>query len=332
MTVPKLNDLPSPPPDRTGWPWTETCSSPSENRGDSTHCPKITIVTPSYNQGEFIEETIRSVLLQGYPNLEYIIIDGGSKDQSVDIIKKYSKWIANWVSEPDRGQSHAINKGFAAATGEIFGWLCSDDLLTPGALNRVGQYFAEKKDCRWLAGPGDFVTLETGEVEHFLAGICSATALMKFWNYGFNGYFMPQPSTFWSKSLWQDVGGLREDNHLAMDYELWLMFEEYTKLHLVPDTLSISQLHGECKTSSRTDDQFLEMMRCAYHAAERRGYSSAWLSRCLLWHIFRRRLRCCLGFTRRLRPLSALGELAILVQAFAKIWSENGRLGLLNKL
>src|SRR5205823_3046168 len=120
-------------PGRVGWPWTFQ-GLPSAARNAERPWPRISVVTPSFNQGRFIEETIRSVLLQAYPNLEYIIIDGGSTDNTVEIIKKYEPGITYWVSEKDRGQSHAINKGFARATGDIFAWLCSDDVYAPGAL------------------------------------------------------------------------------------------------------------------------------------------------------------------------------------------------------
>jgi len=119
MRCPTLSGLPPPPNDRVGWPWTEATPPAGETLPDGRPWPKISIVTPSYNQGQFIEETIRSVLLQGYPNLEYLIIDGGSTDGSVEIIRKYEPWLAYWVSERDGGQSEAINKGFRRATGEI---------------------------------------------------------------------------------------------------------------------------------------------------------------------------------------------------------------------
>jgi glycosyltransferase involved in cell wall biosynthesis len=130
--------LPSPPLDKTGWPWTiET--NPQVYVSSRTY-PRISIVTPSYNQAQFIEETIRSILLQNYPNLEYIIIDGGSTDGTVEILKKYETWLTYWVSEPDRGQSHALNKGIERATGEWIGWQNSDDVYTEKAF----WYFCEK--------------------------------------------------------------------------------------------------------------------------------------------------------------------------------------------
>jgi glycosyltransferase involved in cell wall biosynthesis len=125
---------------KNGWPW-EAPNQTIPLLQDSPAWPRITIITPSYNQGQFLEETIRSVLLQGYPNLEYMVIDGGSTDNSVEIIKKYAPWIDYWVSEPDRGQAHAINKGFARCTGDIVGWINSDDLLLPGSLTKVATAY-----------------------------------------------------------------------------------------------------------------------------------------------------------------------------------------------
>jgi glycosyltransferase involved in cell wall biosynthesis len=122
---------------------------------------RISIVTPSYNQGQFLEETIKSVLSQNYPNLEYIIIDGSSTDNSADIIKKYEKHLAYWVSEKDNGQADAINKGFARATGEIFGWINSDDLYLPDTLHRVGEYWRTYPGCQFLTGDGEIFNAET---------------------------------------------------------------------------------------------------------------------------------------------------------------------------
>src|SRR5881392_2746444 len=123
----RLVDLPAPPRGKTGWPWTAEAPSLPPLLPNCISWPRISIVTPSFNQGQYIEETIRSVLLQGYPNLEYVIIDGGGTDNTGEIIKKYEPWITYWESEKDRGQSHALNKGFKKATGDILAWLCSDD-------------------------------------------------------------------------------------------------------------------------------------------------------------------------------------------------------------
>src|SRR5215472_10161327 len=144
MRCPALADLPPPPPDKTGWPWTVETPPSSVLGSNGPPRPRISIVTPSYNQGDFIEETIRSVLLQGYPNLEYIVIDGGSTDQTIDVIRRYEKWLAYWVSEKDDGQPQAINKGLSRATGELFNWINSDDLLLPGALAAIGS--ASRRD------------------------------------------------------------------------------------------------------------------------------------------------------------------------------------------
>src|SRR5438105_6022991 len=152
MRCPTLSELPSPPLGKTDWPWTEDSNQSPGQKNHSNPWPKISIVTPSYNQGQFIEETIRSVLLQGYPDLEYIIIDGGSQDESVEIIKKYEPWLTYWVSEQDRGQSHAINKGFDRSTGLILGWLNSDDVLLPNALATVAVAMPRPEEPVVIAG------------------------------------------------------------------------------------------------------------------------------------------------------------------------------------
>ena len=141
-----LKDLPLPPPEKLEWPWTEQSEPLSERIPDNSEWPRISIVTPSYNQGQFIEETIRSVLLQGYPNLEYIIIDGGSTDNSVEIIRKYEPWLTYWVSQPDKGQTDAIQKGFNLSTGVVWNWLNSDDLLEPNALQQM-YYYSRSLTC-----------------------------------------------------------------------------------------------------------------------------------------------------------------------------------------
>jgi len=152
INMPKLKNLPPSPQGRVGWPWTEESPELPDSMPNGKPWPKISIVTPSYNQGQFLEETIRSVLLQGYPNLEYIIIDGGSTDNSVKIIKEYEPWLACWVSEPDRGQSQAINKGFKKATGEIITWICSSDSYVPNAFQKISLIFADNQSVGAISG------------------------------------------------------------------------------------------------------------------------------------------------------------------------------------
>src|SRR5436190_764759 len=136
MPCPRLVEVAAPPSGKKGWPWTEESSPPPTQASPSRDWPRITIITPSFNQVQFIEETIRSILLQGYPNLEYLVLDGGSTDGSVEIIKKYSRWIDFWRSEPDGGQSAAINSGLKRGNGAYATWINSDDLLCKDALIR----------------------------------------------------------------------------------------------------------------------------------------------------------------------------------------------------
>ncbi|TAF35192.1 MAG: glycosyltransferase [Cytophagales bacterium] len=180
--------------------------------------PRITIVTPSLNQAQYIEQTIDSVLSQNYPNLEYIVIDGGSKDESVQVIKKYEKHLTYWESQKDRGQSHAINKGIFRATGQLFNWLNSDDWLAPYALATVAEAFANPE-----------VTLYSGNIQYFEQeqqklhppeGARMDEDLAKFIAYG----AQVQPCTFYKLSFVQRVGGLNEQLHFCMDKELYLKY------------------------------------------------------------------------------------------------------------
>lgn len=152
MRCPCLYELPPPPPGKTGWPWNEESPQTPNKMPDGREWPRISIVTPSFNQADFIEETIRSVLLQGYPDLEYFVIDGGSTDGSVEIIRRYAPWLAGWGSEKDRGQSHAINKGFERCTGNLITFQNSDDFYLPGALFELGRLYSHQPQCGAVVG------------------------------------------------------------------------------------------------------------------------------------------------------------------------------------
>lgn len=245
-----LSSLKEYPQDRMGWPWNTETDTLIYSR--ETNWPKISIITPSYNQGRFIEETIRSVLLQNYPNLEYIIIDGGSTDKTVDIIKRYEKWITYWVSEKDNGQSEAINKGFEMATGEVLAWLNSDDWYEANGLYEIGKLFNKgfiqvvNGDCRfhYENSPGRDFTLRYGKVNE--------GRLLCYWS-KLHWASPPQPSVFFSRGALQRVGSLNAEMNYSMDYDLWLRLIRFYNFTYLPKVISNFRLHNDSKSVSENE-------------------------------------------------------------------------------
>lgn len=206
--------------------------------------PKISIITPSYNQGHFIEETIISILGQGYPNLEYIVMDGGSTDSTVEILKKYDSQISYWESVKDNGQAHAINKGFAKASGDILMWLNSDDMLLPGTLFYIAQKVKEK-------GNG----LYFGNCIHFREG-------ERLWAEGSNVFlanreielksldYIIQPSSWWTRQVWDEIGKLDEKINYVFDWEWFIRVSDKFELFPIKKAISLYRFHDDHKSGT----------------------------------------------------------------------------------
>jgi len=249
MRCPTLSELPPPPPGRTGWPWTDESSQLPDAMPDGHPWPRVSIVTPSYNQGQFIEETIRSVLLQGYPNLEYIVIDGGSMDDSVEIIRKYEPWLAYWVSEPDNGQAHAINKGFQRATGEILAWLNSDDRYRPGALVRIAHFFSTRPNVIFGNGDVNYIDAEGRFLERIYA-IRPNRFLTA--NLGFHGW--PQQGCFWRRWAYEKAGGMDDSLRFCMDRDLFIRLVAIgPSARIAGPPLADFRMHDSAKSSKLLD-------------------------------------------------------------------------------
>jgi GT2 family glycosyltransferase len=243
MHHPNLSDLTPPPPGRTGWPWTEEGSPLPDVMPNGESLPRISIVTPSYNQAQFLEETIRSVLLQNYPNLEYIIIDGGSTDESVEIIRKYESHLAYWVSERDRGQSDAISKGFRRATGEMLAWINSDDVYKPNAVAEAVKYLMGHAECPVVYGDVDFVDGAGKFISHFQTDLFLPPRM-------FFDHFIPQPAAFIRRQAFELAGGLDTALHFCMDYDLWLRVALNGCFEHVPRTWALYRVHGTSKSTN----------------------------------------------------------------------------------
>jgi len=209
--------------------------------------PKISIVTPSYNQANFIEQTIQSVLSQNYPNLEYIVMDGGSTDGTAEILKKYGSQLT-WFSEEDRGQSDALNKGLCIATGDICAYLNSDDVYEPGALHKVGKFFADHLQVSWLTGKCRIVDRQGREIRKLITYYKNFWLLFKSYNVLLVIDFISQPATFWRRDVVKQIGPFDEDLHLTMDYDYSLRVGKQYKLWVLNDYLASFRVHRTSKS------------------------------------------------------------------------------------
>jgi glycosyltransferase involved in cell wall biosynthesis len=236
--------LPKPYTENTrGWPWIKEGEC---EYSEDKPWPKISIVTPSYNQGRFIEQTIRSVLLQGYPNLEYIIIDGGSSDETVEIISYYTDWISYWVSEKDEGQADALNKGFGMVTGEIVAWINSDDYYDREAFFKIAKIYMQHP-FSLLCGASKMVTEQGFPIQELYTKKIAYNTLLKYWQPHF---CPPQPSLFFQRKVLESLGNLNTSLHYSMDYDLWLRASKKFVFETINVNLSYYRVHDESKTGS----------------------------------------------------------------------------------
>ncbi len=217
--------------------------------------PLVSIVTPSYNQGHFLAETIQSVLSQGYPHLEYIIVDGGSSDNSVDIIRQYADRLAWWVSERDQGHADALNKGFSHSSGEILAWLNSDDTYHPGAIDEAVEYLLAHPQVSMVYSDADLID----EAGKFIARFpARQTDYRRMLNGSVN---IPQATTFVRAALWKRIGPLDLSLKYAFDYDLWVRLSKIAPIVYVPRTWANFRLHEAGKTVYMDDRCYPDMMR-----------------------------------------------------------------------
>lgn len=261
----------------------ESCEKTSVNSQ-----PLVSIITPSYNQARFLRRTIESVLSQDYSPVEYIIIDGGSTDDSRAIIESYADRLAHWESIPDRGQTDAINKGFARATGKYLAWLNSDDVYQPGALSEAVDFLENRPDVGMVYGDCTFIDAQDRVIGRFPAAQTNYTRLRR-------GYVhIPQQASFFRTDLWNKVGPLDPSFYFAMDYDLWVRLAREAPLVYLPGHVWASfRLHGDAKTIAADDRCWPEMLRVHY----REG--GGWFSPIVIKYYLRRLAAPVINWRRR---------------------------------
>lgn len=290
LVIQHEQSLPPPPPGKEGWPWYADFAQTEV----SSLLPKISIVTPCLNSAEKIEECIRSVLLQGYPNLEYVVIDGGSTDQTTEIIRKYEEFLTYWVSEKDSGQSAAINKGVAKCSGVLVNWLNADDILLPGALLKIGQACEPGSHQQELVlCPVRNVNIDTGKRsitgQDLLLG-----DVVRYWSRQSSYH---QPGIFLPLEVWNQVGGLDETLEICMDYDLYCKCAPYLSCRLLDFVVVEFRQHKNQKSAVRWDLMLTEKVRASKRYWQRENVSNAekvahdaWIARCIAFEVGLRHL------------------------------------------
>lgn len=262
-----VTELPPPPPGSGGWPWARRLEPGIQPADPRDRWPRISIVTPSFNQGRFLEQALRSVLLQEYPNLEYIVMDGGSSDNSLDILERYGSHLAYWQSRADAGQADAIGSGFARATGEIHGYLNSDDILLPGALRHVARMFLRRPATGVVYGNRLVIDNEGKVIGRHI------------WPYYLSRYHwargqpLAQECCFWREAVYRRVGGIDRKKVFIMDYDLFYRMWMVTRYRKTRAYLGAFRVHSESKTATQEGVRQREMAAAmAQYALREPGY------------------------------------------------------------
>ena len=241
---------------------------------------RVSIISPSYNQARFLEATMRSVLEQDYPDVEYIVVDGGSTDGSRELIQKYASRLAWWVSEPDRGQTDAINKGFGRATGQILAWINSDDTYLPGAISEAVAYLQDHPEVGMVYGDANLIDENDAVLGPFPARQTDYARLLQ------GSVHIPQQASFFRAELWRQVGPLDPSFYFAMDYDLWVRLAKISRLAYTPRLWANFRLHGQAKTAAGDDRCYPEMLK-VYRREGGRPFSRLWLKATLRPLIYR---------------------------------------------
>ncbi len=250
--------------------------------------PLISIVTPSFNQAKYLQATIQSVLEQDYPNLEYIIVDGGSTDGSIDIIRAYQDQLAWWTSETDQGQTDAINKGFARARGEILAWINSDDTYQPGAITAAVSFLQTNPDIGLVYGDVNYIDAIGAVIGRFNAKQTDYRRLRR------GGVYLPQQAAFWRAALWRQVGPLDSSFYFAMDYDLWVRLARVAEIRYLPGQYWANfRLHDDAKTIAADERCWPEMLRI------HRRDGGSWFSWIYARYFVRRLLAPLINWRRR---------------------------------
>ncbi len=229
--------------------------------------PLVSIITPSYNQAAYLEETIHSVLAQDYPRLEYIVVDGSSSDGSVEIIRRYADRLAWWVSEPDNGQAEAINKGMARARGEIVAWLNSDDLYLPGAVAAAVRALQRDPQAGMVFGDAQTIDARGRPLNALTFGDWGLPELMRF-------HIICQPAVFMRRAVWEKAGGLAPEFHYLLDHHLWLRIAERDAVRHVPQSWALARHHPLAKNVAQAAAFAQEIMRLVAWMPTRTGLAA----------------------------------------------------------